>query len=110
MLAYNHQHPLNGNTEMKVKCIERDTPRSDGQSGKPTGITVGKTYTVAEIVVGNRDVDQYSIINDDFKMARYNQCRFEVVCDKPVLPLREAFNSLTTEMRSRIKQLENMYY
>lgn len=95
---------------MKVKCIEKSTPRSDGRQGKPTGITVGKVYVVAEIVTGLRDVDQYSIINDDFKMARYNQCRFEVVDDSPVLPLREAFNSLTTGMRSRIKQLENQSY
>lgn len=92
---------------MKVKCIEKSTPRSDGRQCPPTGITVGKVYTVAEIVTGLRDVDQYSIINDDFKMARYNQCRFEVVDDSPVKPLREAFNSLTTEMRARIKQLES---
>ena len=92
---------------MKVKCIEKSTPRSDGRQGNPTGITVGKVYTVAEVVTGRRDVDQYSIINDDFKMARYNQCRFQVVDDSPVLPLREAFNSLTTEMRSYIKHLEN---
>lgn len=95
---------------MKVKCIETHTPRSDGKSGNPTAITIGKVYTVAEIVVGLRDVDQYSIINDDFKMARYNQCRFEVVDDCPVPTLRDAFNSLTTGMRSRIKELENRYY
>ncbi|CUR44253.1 hypothetical protein VCM_00034 [Pseudomonas phage VCM] len=92
---------------MKVKCIDKASPRSDGQPGGATGITVGKVYTVAEVVIGRRDVDQYSIINDDFKMARYNQCRFEVVDDSPVRPLREAFNSLTTEMRSYIKYLEN---
>lgn len=92
---------------MKVKCIEKHTPRSDGRQGNPTGITVGKTYKVAEIVTGLRDVDQYSIINDDFKIARYNQCRFEIVDDSPVVPLREAFNWLTTELRSRIKELEN---
>lgn len=95
---------------MKVKCIEKSTARSDGRQGSPTGITVGKVYKVAEIVTGLRDVDQYSIINDEFKMARYNQCRFEVVCDKPVVSLREAFNTLTTEMRSRIKELENRNY
>lgn len=95
---------------MKVKCIEKSTPRSDGRQGNPTGITVGKVYKVAEIVTGLRDVDQYSIINDDFKMARYSQCRFEVVCDEPVVSLREAFNSLTTDMRSRIKDLENRSY
>lgn len=91
---------------MKVRCVETSTPRSDGRRGNPTGITVGKIYNVAEIVVGHRDVDQYSIINDEFKMARYNQCRFEVVEDTPVQPLRQAFNSLTTELRTRIKELE----
>lgn len=95
---------------MKVKCIEKHTARSDGQKGNPTGITVGKTYKVAEIVTGLRDVDQYSIINDDFKIARYNQCRFEVVDDSPVVPLRDSFNWLTTELRSRIKELENSFY
>lgn len=94
---------------MKVKCIDKSSPRSDGKQGGATGITVGKTYTVAEVVIGRRDVDQYSIINDEFKMARYNQCRFEVVDDSPVPSLRDAFNSLTTGMRSRIKQLENQY-
>lgn len=95
---------------MKVKCIEKASPRSDGVPGGATGITVGKVYMVAEIVTGRRDVDQYSIINDEFRMARYNQCRFEVVDDSPVLPLREAFNRLTTDMRSRIKQLESGIY
>lgn len=92
---------------MKVKCIEKSSPRSDGKQGQPTGLTVGKVYTVAEIVEGHREVNQYSIINDDFKLARYNQSRFEVVDNSPVKPLREAFNSLTTEMRARIKQLES---
>lgn len=92
---------------MKVKCIDKSSPRSDGVPGGATGITIGKTYLVAEIVTGRRDVDQYSIINDEYRMARYNQCRFEVVDDSPVRPLREAFNSLTTEMRSHIKRLEN---
>lgn len=95
---------------MKVKCIEKSSPRSDGVPGGATSITVGKVYVVAEIVTGRRDVDQYSIINDEFKLARYNQCRFEVVDDSPVRPLREAFNSLTTEMRSRIKQLESRQF
>lgn len=95
---------------MKVKCIEKSSPRSDGVPGGATSITVGKVYVVAEIVTGRRDVDQYSIINDEFKLARYNQSRFEVVDDSPVRPLREAFNSLTTEMRSRIKQLESRQF
>lgn len=91
---------------MKVRCIEKSSARSDGVPGGATGITVGKIYKVAEIVTGHRDVDQYSIINDEWKIARYNQCRFEVVCDEPVKGLREAFNWLTTEVRSHIKWLE----
>lgn len=91
---------------MKVRCIEKSSPRSDGVPGGAKGITVGKVYMVAELVSGLRDVDQYSIINDEFKMARYNRCRFEIVDDSPVLPLREAFNRLTTDLRTRIKQLE----
>lgn len=95
---------------MKVKCIDKASARSDGVPGGATDITVGKVYTVAEIVTGRRDVDQYSIINDKFKMARYNQCRFEVVDNSEVPSLRDAFNSLTTGMRSRIKQLESQSY
>lgn len=94
---------------MKVRCIDNSSPRSDGKQGKPTGITIGHIYKVAEVLSGGR-VNQYSIINDDFKIARYNQERFEVVCDEPVKGLREAFNWLTTELRSRIKQLENQSY
>jgi hypothetical protein len=90
---------------MKVRCIDKSKPRSDGKPGQPTGLTIGKTYKVAEVLNGGR-VNQYSIINDDFKIARYNQDRFEVVCDEPVKPLREAFNWLTTEVRSHIKWLE----
>lgn len=92
---------------MRVRCIEKSTPRSDGVQGGPTGLTIGKIYKVAEIVVGRSDRNQYSIINDEFKIARYSQCRFEVVDHSPVLPLRDAFNTLTTEMRSYIKYLEN---
>lgn len=90
---------------MKVRCIDKSMPRSDGQSGQPTGIRVGGVYKVAEVLTGGK-VNQYSIINDEFKMARYNQARFEVVDDSPVQPLRQAFNTLTTEMRTRIKELE----
>lgn len=89
---------------MKIRCVEISTPRSDGQPGGPTALTLGRVYKVAEVL---NDTSQYSIINDDFKMARYSQYRFELVDDSPVLPLRQAFNSLTTEMRARIKQLES---
>lgn len=91
---------------MKVRCIEKSTARSDGVAGHPTGLTVGKVYKVAEVLSGGK-TNQYSIINDDFKIARYSQCRFEVVCNEPVKGLRDAFNWLTIELRSRIKELEN---
>lgn len=91
---------------MKVRCIEKSTPRSDGLQGAPTGLTIGKTYKVAEVLSGGQ-TNQYSIINDEFRIARYSQCRFEVVCNEPVKGLREAFNWLTIELRSRIKELEN---
>jgi hypothetical protein len=92
---------------MKVKCVDTMTGRSDGIAGGPTALTPGKTYKVAEVLTHTL---QYSIINDDFKMARYSQYRFEVVDDSPVLPLRQAFNSLTTELRARIKELESRTY
>lgn len=88
---------------MKVKCIDTHTPRSDGRKGQPQGIKVGGVYDVAEILP---QTSQYSIMNDDSKMSRYNQFRFEVVDDSPVMPLRQAFNSLTTHMRVRIRELE----
>ncbi len=88
---------------MKVKCIDTHTPRSDGRKGPPQGIKVGSVYDVAEILP---QTNQYSIINDDSKMSRYDQSRFEVVDDSPVMPLRQAFNSLTTHMRVRIRELE----
>jgi hypothetical protein len=90
---------------MKVKCVDKSTPRSDGQPGMPTGLTIGKVYKVGEVLNGGK-TDQYSIINDDFRIARYSQCRFEVVDDTPVRDLRTEFNWLTTELRTRIKELE----
>jgi len=103
---------------MKVRCVQITTPRSDLRRGPPGGITVGKVYKVAEVIepahtyalVNDEPFDRptmYSIINDNFKIARYNQDRFEVVCDKPVQDLRTAFNWLTTELRSHIKYLES---
>ena len=89
---------------MKIQCIDTHSPRTDGRKGPPSGLTLGKTYTVAEVL---NNTEQYSIVNDEFRMSRYSQSRFEVVCNEPVVPLREAFNKLTTEMRTRIKQLEN---
>lgn len=86
---------------MKVICIDAHSPRSDFVPGGPTGITLGTVYDVAEVLQ-----EQYSIINDDMKMARYSQYRFEVVDATPVLPLRQAFNPLTTKMRMRIRELE----
>lgn len=86
---------------MKVMCINVVSPRSDHQSGMPSGITLGKVYDVAEVLD-----DKYSIINDYMKMSRYSQYRFEVVDNSPVLPLRDNFNRLTTCMRTKIKELE----
>lgn len=88
---------------MKVRCIDTHTPRSDGRKGHPQGIKVGGIYDVAEILP---QTGQYSIMNEDSKMSRYNQFRFEVVNTTPVQPLRQAFNSLTTHMRVRIRELE----
>jgi hypothetical protein len=86
---------------MRVICIDTHSPRSDFVPGGPTGITVGAVYDVAEVLQ-----EQYSIINDEMKMARYSQYRFEVVDSTPPLPLRQAFNPLTTKMRMRIRELE----
>lgn len=88
---------------MKVRYIDDLTPRSDGKKGRPTGITLGKVYEVAEITG-----DKYSIMNDEMKLNRYSCIRFSVVDHSPVKPLRENFNSLTTNMRTRIKELEKM--
>lgn len=88
---------------MKVQLIDVTTPRSDGQRGAPTGVHLGGVYKVAEVLT---ETGQYSIVNDEFRLCRYSISRFEVVDDTPVQPLRQAFNSLTTEMRARIKQLE----
>lgn len=88
---------------MKVLYIDDKTPRSDNQLGRPTGITLGKVYEVAEITG-----DKYSLMNDNMKLCRYSCIRFVVVDDAPVKPLRENFNSLTTCMRTRIKKLEKM--
>lgn len=88
---------------MKVKYIDDVTPRTDNQRGRPTGITIGNVYVVAEIAG-----DKFSIMNDDMKLCRYSTFRFVVVDDTPVKPLRENFNSLTTCMRTRIKELEKM--
>ena len=92
---------------MKIRCLDKASKRSDGVPGGATAITVGKTYKVAEVL---QETGQYSIINDDFKMARYSQYHFEVVDDSPVRSLREEFNRLTTEMRARIKQLESRQF
>lgn len=88
---------------MIVKCVQKSTPRSDGVQSPPTGIQVGREYVVAEILY---DEGKYSIINDENKMARYSMNRFTVIDETPVRPLREAYNVLTTPLRSRIKELE----
>lgn len=88
---------------MKIMCVDVNMPRSDGKSGKPTGITIGKVYVVAEILT---TTGQYSIINDDLKMARYNMNRFTIHETGELKSIRDSFNTLTTPMRSRIKELE----
>lgn len=91
---------------MKVLCVDKLAPRSDNVQGSPSGITVGNVYVVAEILDGHRG-PQYSIINDDMKIARYSQSRFEVIVGGGIVnDIRGQFNSLTTPMRSRIKELE----
>ena len=87
---------------MKVLCIDDFSPRSDGLLGKPTGITRGKTYQVAEILE-----DQFSIMDDKMKLSRYSKYRFVVTDNSTVLPLRENFNRLTTDIRTQNKQLLN---
>lgn len=88
---------------MKVMYLDDEIPRSDGKHGAPKGVTVGAVYVVAEDLP---DSDHYSIINDDLKMARYLKDRFEVVDSTPPRSLREEFNTLTTPMRTKIKQLK----
>lgn len=88
---------------MKVKCIQTTAPRSDGRSGPPTGITEGKTYPIAEYLPRT---GQYSIINDDYKLARYSADRFVVVEPGQIPPLRENFNELTSPLRSELKAIK----
>lgn len=88
---------------MKVRCIDVVSPRSDQIKGRPTGITAGCAYEVAEVL---DETQQYSIINDDMKMSRYSQYRFLVIDPTPIKPLRENFNMLTLPLRTRIKELE----
>lgn len=84
---------------MLVKYFDDQKKRSDGKDGKPTGLTVGNTYTVVE------DLGyQFTLMNNDMKLARYSKCRFEVVDDSPIPNLRDAFNTLTTEMRRAWKR------
>jgi hypothetical protein len=88
---------------MKVVLVDKHSPRSDGAPGLPTGVTLGKIYEVAEVL---HVTGQYSIINDNFKIARYSMSRFRIYEQGVVKPLREAFNCLTIPLRSRIKELE----
>ena len=91
---------------MKVRSIDAVSPRSDGRT-EPLGITVGKEYLVAEALHGS---SQYSIINDNNKIARYSQNRFEVTDSQPIEPLRQAFNYLTMDMRNQLKALQRPVY
>ena len=86
---------------MKIICVDVVSGRSDYIPGGPTGLTAGKIYEVAEILG-----TQFSIVNDDMKIARYSKYRFDIVDTSQVKSLRDNFNTLTTGMRSRIKELE----
>lgn len=88
---------------MKVQYINDEIPRSDDRRGKPTGVTLYKEYTVVEIKDG-----KYSILNDDNKVCRYNKVRFITTCNQKVPPIREAFNSLTHDMRMELKRLREI--
>ena len=86
---------------MKVRCIDIDAPRSDGKDGKPNALAIGKVYAVAEVLD-----TQFSIINDDMKIGRYSKARFEIIENTSLATLRDNFNTLTTPLRCRIKELE----
>lgn len=88
---------------MKVRCVQTTKPRSDGRVGPPTGITEGKTYPITEFLP---ETKQYSIINDDYKLARYSMDRFEVVDSGHVAPLRSTYNELTSPLRTELKALK----
>jgi hypothetical protein len=47
-------------------------------------------------------------MNDKMKLARYSTYRFEIVDESVPLPLRDSFNTLTTPLRMRIKELEKL--
>lgn len=88
---------------MKVKYKLVSIPRSDGQKGPPGGVTDGKEYVVAENFLHS---DKFSVINDDNKIARYSKFRFEITDETPVRSLCEEYNTLTSPLRKRIKELE----
>jgi len=64
---------------MKVQFIDNTTPRSDGKSCKPTGVTLNKEYNVVEILP-----EQYAIMNDRNKVTRHSKARFTVTDDSPI--------------------------
>lgn len=84
---------------MKVEIIDTVSKRSDGKPGGATRVTLGKIYNVVEI--GDT---QYSIINDDYKLARYSKYRFRVVDDTPIKDIRSSFNMLTWDVRMLLKE------
>lgn len=88
---------------MRVKLIDNTTPRSDNVPGGPSGVTLGNEYVVAENLL---DSDKYTVINDNMKMARYSKYRFEILDNTPPRDLRTSYNTLTTPLRTKIRELE----
>jgi hypothetical protein len=88
---------------VKVQYVNDATPRSDGRSGKPTGITLFQTYTVVAV-----EGDKYVLLNDDYKLCRYSQARFLVTSTRKIEPIRKAFNSLTHPLRMEVKRLRQL--
>jgi len=88
---------------MRVQFIDDVSKRSDGRSGKPTQITLFKEYEVVEVLK-----EQYAVINDENKLARYTKSRFVVSDNKGVEDISKAFNSLTHPMRMELKRLRKL--
>lgn len=89
---------------MKVKyALLAELKRRDGMKGNPTGVTDGKVYDVVDF---NPQEGMFTILNDEWKLARYDMRRFIIVDDSPIPSIRSAFNTLTTPLRTRIKELE----
>lgn len=86
---------------MKVQYVNDETPRSDGQKGKPKGITLFKEYEVVDV-----QRDKFVLLNDEGKLSRYSQNRFVVSCNQKVKPIDHVrINELMHPLRMEIKRL-----